>query len=173
MLPVDAVHWIVQGLEVCYLSFHIHEGMLMLHSVNRACKIFDVVQVLLDLLELMTPIDIQNRVVKILEVCYLPFNIHECMLMFNSVNGTCKILQTLHFLFDFIEVVSVVNILPDREVHLLESVKALQDFTVLVFSINLVNRIVEGFQVGQIFLNFCKVVSSLYCVNRTLENLQI
>ena len=68
---------------------------------------------------------------------------------------------------------SVVNIFSHREVHLLESVKALHDFTVLVFSVNLINRIVEGFQVGQIFLNFCKVVSSLYCVNRTLEDLQI
>ena len=91
MLPVNAVHWIVQGLEVRYPAFHIHESMLMLHSVNRACKIFDVVQVLLDFLELMTPVNIQNRVVKVLEVCYLPFHIHECMLVFNSVNWTRKI----------------------------------------------------------------------------------
>jgi len=68
---------------------------------------------------------------------------------------------------------SVVNIFSHREVHLLEGVKALHDFAVLVFSVYLVNGIIEGFQVGQIFLNFCKIVSSLYCVNRTLEDLQI
>jgi len=171
MLPVDAVHWIVQGLEVCYLSFHIHEGMLMLHSVNRACKIFDVVQVLLDLLELMTPIDIQNWVVKILEVCYLPFHIHECMLMFDSVNGTSKILKTLYFSFNFIEVVSVVNILPDWEIHLLEGVKALQDFTELMLTVYVKDRIVQSLQVCQILLNFSKAVCRLHSIDRTLQGL--
>jgi len=145
MLSIDAVHWIVQGLEISYLPFHIHEGMLMFHSVNRACKVFDVIQVLLDLIELMTPVDIQNRVIKILKICNFSLNVHERMLVLNSVDGARKVFDVIKVLLDLIELMSVVHIFSHREVHLLQSVKALQDLTILVLTVYMKNRIIESF----------------------------
>merc|ERR1719462_763392 len=143
MFSVNAVHWIIQGLQVSYLSFYIHEGMLMFNSVNGSGKIFDVIKILLYLVELMTSVNVENRIVKVLQICNLPFNVHEDVLVLHRVYWTGQILQCLNFSLDLVEVVPVVNILPDWEVHLLEGVEALHDFVVLVFSLNLVHGIVE------------------------------
>jgi len=143
MLSINAVYWIVKGLEVSNLSFHIHEGMLVFNSVNGSGKIFDVIKILLYLVELMTSVNVENRIVKVLQIRNLPFNVHEGVLVLHRVYWTGQILQSLNFSLNLVEVVPVVNILPDWEVHLLESVEALHDFAVLVFSVNLVHGIVE------------------------------
>ena len=66
-----------------------------------------------------------------------------------------------------------VHPLPDWEIHLLERIQALLDFVELVFSINVVDRIVQGFQVAEVSINLSKVVSSLNRVNWTLKCFQI
>ena len=147
--------------------------MLMFYCENGTRKIFYVIKILLYLVELMTPVNVQDRVVQILQIGNFSLNVQEGMLVFNSVHRTSKILQGVNFSFNFVEVMSIINILSHREVHLLESVKALHDFTILVFSVDLVYGIVQGFQFCQVFLNLSKVVSSLNCVNWTLEDLQI
>jgi hypothetical protein len=47
VVPVDAVHWIVQRFQVCQLSLNVLEAVLVLNCVNRPCQIFYVLHVCL------------------------------------------------------------------------------------------------------------------------------
>jgi len=95
----------------------------------------------------MTSVNVENRIVKVLQIRNLPFNVHEGVLVLHRVYWTGQILQSLNFSLNLVEVVPVVNILPDWEVHLLESVEAFEDLSILMLSVNVKDRIIEGLQI--------------------------
>jgi len=53
-------------------------------------------------------------------------------------------------------------------IQLLDGVQALQNFCILVVSVYLVNRVIQGLQVGEMLFNFREVVSSLDGVHWSL-----
>ena len=64
------------------------------------------------------------------------------MMVNGLIHWPNQILQGVNLLSYFIELMSEVNIFTDREVHLLDCIKALENFRVLVSSVDLVHRIV-------------------------------
>ena len=84
----------------------------------------------------------------------LPLNVLEHVMMINRlIHWPNQILQGVNLLSYLVELMSKVDIFTDREVHLFDSIKALEDFAVLMSSVDLVHRIVQGLQVSQLLLN--------------------
>ena len=86
---------------------------------------------------------------------------------------TNQIFQSFSLLENLIEMMSVINSFSDWEIHLFQSVDTFQYFAELMLTIDLVDGIVQRFQVGEIPLNLCKVMRPLNRVNWTLEVLQV
>jgi len=107
----------------------------------------------------MASVDLQDRVVEVFEVSNFPFHVHEGVLVFNRVDGTGQILYTLHFSFNLVELMLVIN--NDRIVQLLDGIQAFENLCILVVSVNLVYRVIQGLKVCEMLLYFRKIVSSL------------
>ena len=74
---------------------------------------------------------------------YLPLNVLEHVVMVNRlIHWPSQVFQGVDLLGYLIELMPEVDIFTDREVHLFDSIKALEDFAVLMSSVDLVNRIV-------------------------------
>ena len=84
----------------------------------------------------------------------LSFDVLEDVVVINRlIHGPNQVLQRVYLLGNLVELMSEVNVLTNREVHLLDGVEALEDFAVLMSPVNLINRIVQRLQVSQLFLN--------------------
>ena len=143
MFSVDAVNWIVEAFQVHQLSLDILEAVLMFDCVNRAGQILDVVQVFLNLSIFVLSVDFIDRIRHVFQVMYFPlYVLEDVRALFNVEHRSNQIHNILHFFLHLIEVVVVINILPHWEVHLLESVKALEDLLKVVSPVNFVNRVV-------------------------------
>ena len=102
----------------------------------------------------MIPLNVEHWEVKIFEVMDLSLDVLEHVMMVNRlIHRPNQILQAVNLLSYLVELMSKVNIFSNREVHLLDCVKALEDFTVLMSSVDLVHRIVQGLQVRQLLFN--------------------
>ena len=66
-----------------------------------------------------------------------------------------------------------VNIFSDWKVHLLQSVKPLENFTKLVLSLNIIDRVIKALEVCNVLFYLSKVVGPLYCINRALKCFQV
>jgi len=71
----------------------------------------------------------------------LPLNVLEHVVMVNGlIYWPNQILQGVNLLSYLVELMPEVDIFTDREVHLFDSIKALEDFAVLMSPVDLVNR---------------------------------
>ena len=86
---------------------------------------------------------------------------------------TNQIFQSFSLLENLIEIMFIVNSFSDWEIHLFQGVNTFQYFVKLMLTINLVDGIVQRFQVRQISLNLGKVMGPLDGVNWALQRLQV
>merc|ERR1719348_2886196 len=128
----------------------------MIYCVHWTTEILNVIKIFLDFIEFMIPLYIINWIIKILQILYFSFNILENMLMVDIINWTNKILQNLEIFCEFIELMPIVYIFSNWEIHLLDCFHTLHDFIIFVLPVNLVDRIIQRFQISQVFLNLTK-----------------
>jgi len=130
--------------------------------VHRACQIFQIDQIFSNDAELVFPVDVIDRVRKILQLMDDLLDAVKVVVSFlNAPNRPRKIFQSLHLLLQLIELMACLNILSHWICHLFQSVNLLGNLFEVVLPINLVHGVVEGFEIRQILINFCKVVSPL------------
>jgi len=115
----------------------------MFDRIYWPCQVLDVIQVLLNFCIFVVSVDMIDRICHVFQVMYLTLNVLEDVrALFDVKHRSNQVHHILHLPLYFIELVTVVNILPHWEVHLLERVKSLEDLFKVMRPINLVNRVV-------------------------------
>jgi len=134
----------------------------MFDRIYWSCQILYVIQVLLNFSIFVVSLDVIDGICHVFQVMNLPFDVLEDVrALFNIENRSNQVHHILHLFLYFIELVTVVNIFPHREVHLLQRVKSLQDLLEVMRPIDLVHRVVQSLQIRYLFVNFSKLVSPL------------
>jgi len=134
----------------------------MFDRIYWPCQILDVIQVLLNFSIFVVSLNVIDGICHVFQVMYLPFNVLEDVgALFNIENRSNQIHHIFHLFLYFIELVTVINIFPHWEVHLLQSVKSLEDLLKVMRPINLVHRVVQSLQIRYLFVNFSKLMSPL------------
>jgi len=115
----------------------------MFDRIYWPCQILDVIQVLLNFSIFVVSVDVIDGICHVFQVMYLPLNVLEDVrALFNIEHRSNQVHHILHLLLHFIELVTIVNIFPHREVHLLQSVKSLEDLLKVMRPVNLVYWVV-------------------------------
>ena len=166
MATINVIDRTIQCFQVSDDIVNLVEMVLMLCSINGTRHHFDVIQIFLDLVELMASVNLQHREVQVFQICNFSFHVHESVLVFHGVHRSSQIFQRLNLLLNLVELVLIVN--NDGIVQLLDGIQTLENLGILVISVYLVNRIIQGLQVCEMLFNLCEIVSSLNRVYRTL-----
>ena len=126
MHVVNTVDWTLESFQICDDVVNLRELVLVFNCIYRAGKILDIIQVLLDFIVFMLPVNGIHRVCHVFEFNDSPGNVFKCMLSgLNIKDRANKVFKGVHFFINFIELMFIINTFSDREVHLLKSINTL------------------------------------------------
>jgi len=169
MIAVHIVHWPHQSFDIIQHPFHFSKLILMTNIINRATKIFDLDQILLDLVELMITIDTVYWIVESLKICQLPFYVLESMVsLLKTKHRSCQAFECVNFPLNLIEMMGRVNITPYWIMCLLESFQMTVDLVKVMVSIYFVHGVLKTLQARHMLLYLVKLMTVLLTVNGTL-----